>query len=323
MIDQFVRRARNAFCVVAIAAAFMVPAGAVAAPKVVVTLLPIHSLVASVMQGVAEPGLLVKGAASPHAYALRPSDARMVAAADLIVWVGPGLESFFEKTVESLGAGKRVLELGHDAGLKLLPVREGGDWEVDDHDHGHDDHGHDDHGHGHEAGDLHVWLDPGNARKIVAHAVKVLSEVDPENATRYAENGARTAARLDGLDAELEQALAPIRDRPYVVFHDAYQYFERHYRLNAVGSVTASPDRTPGARRLAQIRGKLTRLDAACVFSEPQFRPAIVDTLIEGTDVRTGVLDPLGHDLTAGPDAYFALMRRLADSLRTCLAPAS
>ena len=321
MIDQFVRRARNTVCVVAIAAAFMVPAGAVAAPKVVVTLLPIHSLVASVMQGVAEPGLLVKGAASPHAYALRPSDARMVAGADLIVWVGPDLESFFGKTVESLGAGKRVLELGHDAGLKILPVREGGDWEV--HDHGHDDHGHDDHGHGHEAGDLHVWLDPGNARKIVAYTVKVLSEVDPDNAARYAENGARTAARLDGLDTELGQALAPVRGRPYVVFHDAYQYFERHYRLNAVGSVTASPDRTPGARRLAQIRGKLTRLDAACVFSEPQFRPAIVDTLIEGTDVKTGVLDPLGHDLTAGPDAYFALMRRLADSLRTCLAPAS
>ncbi|MCG8691282.1 MAG: zinc ABC transporter substrate-binding protein [Minwuiales bacterium] len=321
MIDQFVRRARNTVCVVAIAAAFMVPAGAVAAPKVVVTLLPIHSLVASVMQGVAEPGLLVKGAASPHAYALRPSDARMVAGADLIVWVGPDLESFFGKTVESLGAGKRVLELGHDAGLKILPVREGGDWEV--HDHGHDDHGDDDHGHGHEAGDLHVWLDPGNARKIVAYTVKVLSEVDPDNAARYAENGARTAARLDGLDTELGQALAPVRGRPYVVFHDAYQYFERHYRLNALGSVTASPDRTPGARRLAQIRGKLTRLDAACVFSEPQFRPAIVDTLIEGTDVKTGVLDPLGHDLTAGPDAYFALMRRLADSLRTCLAPAS
>ncbi len=304
--------------------------------SVVTSIKPVHSLAAMVMEGIGEPFLILKGAASPHAYTMRPSEARALDGADVVFWIGPGLEAFLAKPIAALEDGARVVALAEAEGMTLLPTREGGTWEGHSHDgehghdgHGHDEHGHDEHGHeehGHEdehdehgGADMHLWLDPGNASAMLRAMATSLAEADPTNADRYRANAAAAAARVEALDAELSAALAPVRDVPYVVFHDAYQYFERRYRLNAIGSITVAPGRNPGASRLYDIRSKILELGAACVFAEPQFEPALVATVIEGTTARSGVLDPIGADIPRGPDAYPALMRGLADGLVDCL----
>ena len=270
-------------------------------PQVLVTVKPVHSLVAGVMAGVGEPDLLLSGGESPHAYAMRPSAARKLARARLIFWLGADLETFVERPLRALAGKARVVQLATAAGLALLSER--GSAAVG-------------------SFDPHVWLDPANATRIVAAAVAALREQDPANAARYAANGQALAARLDALDRDLEARLTPLRGLAYVVFHDGYQYFERRYGLNQVGSLTLHAGQQPGAGRLRKIRRMILNREAGCVFAEPQFEPALVKVLVEGTDARTGVLDPIGADLPAGPGAYFTLMRRLADALRRCLAPA-
>ena len=313
-----------------LAAAAALPAHAEApahaqAPKVVVSIKPIHSLVASVMHGVGEPTLLVRGGASPHSYTMNPSDAKALAAADLVVWVGPELESFLEKPLRANAPRATLLTLMDLKGLTLLETREGGAWDAHDHGkkrgHGHQDHDHKDHDHADEHGELntHIWLDPANARAIVEAAAEALAAGDPANAEAYRKNADRKLQELDALDAELKAALAPVKDKPFVVFHDAYQYFEARYGLSAVGSITVSPDRRPSAKRLSAIRAKIGGLGAACVFAEPQFEPTLVRTVVEGTKARTGVLDPEGSELPEGEALYPTLMRNLAASLRGCL----
>lgn len=321
------------------AAAVLALAAAVAradAPQVVASIMPVHSLVAGVMDGVGEPVLLVKGGGSPHTYSLRPSEAAALQDADVIFWIGPGLEAFLETPLEALPHHARVVALHEVDGVTLLPYRAGGAWEKHMHHHGeghadHDVHEHEEHAaehhhgdeHEHGAMDMHIWLDPDNARAMVAGIVASLSSADPANAARYAANGEAMTARIDAVDKELTAELAPDRGRPYVVFHDAYQYFDHHYGLSPVGSITLSPDRAPGAGRLMAIREKIKDTGATCVFAEPQFEPAVIGTVVEGTGARTGVLDPLGADLTPGPDAYPTLLRNLGAALTACLAAGS
>ena len=125
--------------------------------------------------------------------------------------------------------------------------------------------------------------------------------------------------KLDALTKEIEADLKPIRDRGYVVFHDAYQYFEKRFGLSAVGSITVSPEVLPGAERVSELRDKVESLNASCVFSEPQFEPKLVKTITENTDAGTGVLDPLGANIKDGPELYFTLIRNMAKSLKDCL----
>jgi len=281
-------------------------------PRVVVSIPPLHSLAAAVMQGIDSPHLLLQ-AGSPHSYALRPSDARALQQADLLVWVGPQLELFLVRAGKNIAAEKR-LTLQELPGIDRPPLRRGGLWETDaDHDE-HTDNG----SHGTDA---HIWLDPDNAAVIVKAIADRLTRIDPDNAVRYQRNGADTIHRLHLLDAELKKQLSPLQDRPYIVFHDAYQSFERHYHLHPVGAIAVDPERRPGAKRLQQIRELLLGSGALCLFREPQFEPRYVPLLIEGTKVRTGVLDPLGSDLAPGPELYFELLRNLADNLTSCLAP--
>ncbi len=303
----------------ALAAAAALPAHA-EVPKVVVSIKPIHSLVASVMHGVGEPTLLVRGGASPHSYTMKPSDAKALSAADLVVWVGPELETFLEKPLKANAPKATRLTLMELKGLTLLETREGGAWEAHDHGRkgGHDHKGHD-HAEEHEELNSHLWLDPANARAIVTATAEALAAKDPAGAETYRTNADRTLQQLDALDAELKAALAPVKDKPFVVFHDAYQYFEARYDLSAVGSITVSPDRRPSAKRLSAIRAKIGGLGAACVFAEPQFEPALVQTVVEGTKARTGVLDPEGSELPEGEALYPTLLRNLAASLRGCL----
>lgn len=295
------------------------PAQASPPPKVVASIGPVGSLTAAVMRGVGEPTVLLPAGASPHAYSLRPSEARALASADLVLWVGEALETFLEEPLETLARKGSVVELMEADGLILLPTRTGGVWAEADEEH--DEHGHD-HGHGHGGIDAHVWLDPRNAAAIVDRIAAALAERDPGRAAAYRANAATAKAGIEALDNELATALAGVRKRPYVVFHDGYQYFERHYGLAPLGSVTIGPERAPGAQRLAHLRDEILERGAACVFREPQFTPRVLDSLAADTKVRVGVLDPLGADVPAGPDGYAALMRNLAASLTQCLAPA-
>lgn len=293
-----------------------VPAAAAPPPEVVVTVRPLHALVSGVMAGVGQPHLLVPGAASPHAFALRPSDAKALRDAALIVWAGPSLETFMEKPLRALGGDARQLMLLEAAGINTLPVRQGGVW-----DHGHDrDHNHD-HDHGHEEGavDGHLWLDPRNAVVVTRLVAAELGALDPARAATYQANADRQVAVIEALDREIEAALAPVRERPFIVFHDAYHYLEDRYRLNAAGAITVSPDQRPGAARLKALRQTIREAGALCVFAEPQFEPTLVRTLVEGTGARTGVLDPEGANLPDGPDFYPTLMRFNAMSLVDCL----
>jgi zinc transport system substrate-binding protein len=217
-------------------------------------------------------------------------------------------------------------------GLTLFPVRVGGAWEHHDHD-GEDHEGEDHEGEDHEGEDHdgaeselghggfdpHVWLDPRNARRIVANAAAVLSEIDPGNAAAYQANAARLDGELTGLEAELAGQLAPVRGIPFIVFHDAYHGFEARFGLNAVGAFALTPGTAPGARRVAELRARIVEAGAACVFVEPQFEPAIVRAAVAGTSARVAVLDPLGATLPPGPAAYAQLLRGLADSLSACL----
>ncbi|NMG40992.1 zinc ABC transporter solute-binding protein [Chelativorans sp. ZYF759] len=185
-------------------------------------------------------------------------------------------------------------------------------------DDGHDDDGHDDHAH-HGAYDMHMWLDPENAKVFVGEIVSALSAADPDNAATFAENGEALQARLDELSAEVDAALADVRGRDFVVFHDAYQYYENRFGITAAGSITVSPEVMPGAARIEEIRTRIQELEVACVFAEPQFEPRLVEVVTEGTPARAGVLDPLGAELDDGQELYFELIRNLTTSLAECL----
>ncbi len=312
---------------VALAMACASPAlAADSAPRVVASIKPVYSLVSAVMAGVGTPSLLVEGAGSPHTYSMRPSQAAGLAKADVVFWIGPDLEHFLEKPIGTLGAGARAVELEVADGVTRLDPREGGTFEPEDeHEHGgehadeHGDEHADEHG-GEETIDPHLWLDPLNAKAFVRRIAETLAVADPAHAQTYAENAKAEQARLDALIAEITKTLEPVKGKGFIVFHDAYHYFENRFGVTAAGSITVSPETSPGAQRLAEVRAKIRELGATCVFSEPEFESSLVGVVLEGSQARSGVLDPLGAALADGPDLYFELLRNLAASMRDCLA---
>lgn len=285
------------------------PAAGQAAPDVVVSVKPLHALVAAVMQGVGTPALLLEGNASPHVYALKPSEARRLSGADLVFVVGGGLEAFLDKALARLGQGSRIVRMAEAPDVKRLPLREGGLWAGDDHDHRHAP----------AAFDPHLWLDPANAIAFADAAAAALADADPAAAATYRANAAAVRERLRKLDEMLADTLAPARGVPYLVFHDAYHYLEDRYGLTPAGSVSIDPERQPGARRVRQLQDRIAKGGVRCLFREPQFSPRLVEALAAG-GVKVGVLDAYGADLPAGADAYEAMMRRLAEAFRACLA---
>ncbi|MDE2911984.1 MAG: zinc ABC transporter substrate-binding protein [Paracoccaceae bacterium] len=316
---------------------------------VVASIKPVHALVAGVMGETGNPELLLTGAASPHAYQLRPSEARALARADLIVWVGEDLETFLVDPITNLGSEAMIITLRGVPGMHLLPNREGGVWEGDDHDedhgNGHDDHDrheaeggheeHDDHDghaenddhdengdhddHDHGEFDMHIWLDPENAGRIVDAVADALVRIDPDRAQTYRDNARMTRQRIESLHSDLAEQLSPVREQAFFVFHDAYQYFERTYGLNGRGTIVIDPSRAPAVRRIMALREALLEHDVRCVFSEPQFSPDLVHTVVEGTNVRIATLDPIGADIEPGPDAWFEIMQGLGDAVTECL----
>jgi zinc transport system substrate-binding protein len=293
---------------------------AAAETKVVVTIKPLHALVAQVMGDTGSaPELLVQGAASAHTYALKPSDAAKLHQADLFFRMSDSMEPFTAKLAQTLPKRVQVVTLQDTRALKLLRRRTGATFEdAHDHDDDDDDHGQG-HGHTHGAVDGHAWLDPANAKLMAQRIAQALSARDPAKAAAYRANADALAAKLDALDAELKGDLARVAGKPFVVFHDALQYFERRYRLKAVGSIAISPEMPPGAKRLSTLRKRVSSLGAVCVFAEPQFDTRLADNVVEGTKARIGRIDPEGSRIEAGPDLYFTLLRNLAKDLRACL----
>ena len=309
-------------------------------PRVAVDIAPLHSIVASVMGSLGTPDLVVPPGASPHGYSMRPSEARALDRADVIVWVGPTLTPWLEGPVETLGAGAASISVLNVQGTFLLDIREGENFAAHDHDHGHEDEhgdGHDDeheeghaddHGDGHddEHGDAHVdhgdeidphaWLDPQNAAVWAGEIATNLSELDPENASTYAQNAQMFQQQMTALETELNASLSQVRGRPFVVFHDAYHYFEHRFEIEAVGSVSDSDATAPSAARVSALQATITDLGAVCALAEPQYNPGLLTAIGAAT---LGVIDPLGAEQKPGPELYPNVLRAIAGSLVDCL----
>ena len=370
------------------------------APRVVTDIAPVHGLVARVMQGVGEPELIVPAGASPHSYALRPSQAAALSQANVVFWVGHELAPWLEGSLETLAGDAHVTELLDVPGTKTFEFREGATFEGHDHhddeghddhghndhddhahddhghddhdehahddhghdehdehahddhghdehdehahddhghdehdehahddhghddhdDHAHDDHGHDDHeGHAHDGVDPHAWLAPENGKAWLSAIADELSEIDPANAEIYASNAIAGQAEIDEMVATLQAELEPVHETPFVVFHDAYQYFEQAFDLAAAGSISLGDAVAPSAARIAEIQGVVKDLNVTCVFSEPQYNPGLVATVLDGTNAKTGVIDPLGTEIPQGPSFYTALLTDLGQRMAACL----
>ena len=300
-------------------AAFAVAFSAHAQVRVVASIKPVHSLVSAVMDGAGEPELIIEGATSPHTFSLRPSDARNIQNAEVIFMIGDSLETSLAGSIDTLGRNARVVKLADTEGLIRLPLREGATFE--DHDHDHDEEG-DREAHEDESFDMHIWLDPVNARTMVRAIADTLSTADADNAATYAANANGVVGRLDELLDRIDAGVEPVRGRAFIVFHDAYHYFEDRFSLLAAGSASVSPDRPPGARRILELRERVSDLGVVCVLAEPQFDPRLANVIIEGTSARLGAVDPLGAVLDSGPEMYFMLMHDMAASFTDCLVEA-
>ena len=337
--------------------------------KVVTSIKPIHSLASYLMDGVGKPDLIVDGYASPHGFSMKPSHAKMLQNADIVFWVGEGMENFLEKPLSSIAKKAEKIELMEIKGLNVLKFRERNIFDEHDHDHGHDDHGkkeddhddhghddhgkkeddhddhghddhgkkeddhddhghddhgkkeddHDDHGHeghGHGEFDAHIWLDPINAKAILNEMVEHLIENDPKNEAKYKNNLDKALKDIDKMTIEVMTELS--NSVSSIVFHDAYQYFEKRFNVKILGAFTVNTDVMPGAEQLAEIREIIEHDKVACVFSEPQFNPDIINAVAKDMKIKTGVLDPLGATLDPGKDLYFKLIRNMSNSFKGC-----
>ena len=297
--------------------------------KVVTSIKPIHSLASYIMDGVGSPGLIVDGYNSPHSFQLKPSHAKMLEQADIIFWIGEDLENFLEKPLATIAKKAEKIELLEIKGIKKLKFRERNIFEEHE---GHDDHGddakkeeHDDHGHdakkeehddhddhGHGEYDPHIWLDPINAKVILNEITEHLIENDSKNAATYKSNLAKAISEIDKLIIDV--ITETNTDLSYVVFHDAYQYYENRFNVNILGAMTVNPDVMPGAEQIHEIHEVIEHDNVSCILSEPQFNPDIIKSIAKDTSVKTGVLDPLGANLKSGKDLYFDLIRNMSAS---------
>ena len=343
-------------------------------PAVATDIAPVHALVSQVMEGVGTPDLIVPPRSSPHGYAMRPSEARALSGADLVVWVGPLLTPWLADPLESLASSASHLALLEQPGTRVLAFREGATFEAHDHgdegdedhggeehaekggdqethdhdahgdeaheehdhdahghagqddaghdapapDEGHDDHGHDE-AHAHSGVDPHVWLDPQNGQLWLGQIAEALAELDPDNAAQYRENAAAAQAELAALEEDIAETLAPVKSRPFIVFHDAYHYFEARFDIEARGAISENDARAPGAARVSELRDLVAESGAKCVFAEPQFNPGLIAAVTEGQGTGTGTLDPLGADLEPGAALYADLLRGMAENMAACL----
>jgi zinc transport system substrate-binding protein len=280
--------------------------------KVVTSIKPIHSLVSYIMDGVGKPDVIVDGYNSPHNFSLKPSHAKMLENADLVIWVGEDLETFLEKPLNTIAKKAKTIEIMDLKEIKKLAFREKNIFEE------HDDHKeHDDHeGHAHGEHDPHVWLDPINAKLIIKEVTKQLVQLDGKNSSAYKSNSKKALTEMDNLIQNIQKDLN--KDLRFVVFHDAYQYFENRFGIQVLGALTVNTDVMPGAEQLSEIREVIEHEKVNCLFSEPQFNPAIIKSIAKDTNVKIGILDPLGAKLDKGKNLYFNLLKDMSSSFKGC-----
>ena len=278
--------------------------------EIVVSIKPLHSLVSAVTEGSNPVSLVIDGSMTPHNFALKPSHAKLLNNAKVLFYIDDEFESGLKKTVKGLPKSVKVIRVSKMKKLRLLSTRADDNWEEDGHDH---------HDHGHSSNDLHFWLDPNNAIEIVKSITQELSAIYPENINIYKKNAKNIIKEIKTTDLLIKSMLEPVRNKPYIVFHDAYQYFEKAYSLKSVGSILVDPELPASAKRIIKIRSKIKSLNAHCVFKEPQFRAKIVKTVIDGTTTKIGILDPLGADIKSGPGMYTNLLKNIAENLNACL----
>lgn len=287
-------------------------------PRVVVDIAPVHALVAQVMDGVAEPDLLLAQDANPHAVQLRPSQARMLADADLVIWVGPDLSPWLSDTIAVLGDADTLVLMDLPATtLRDLAPEIGAVSPEQGHDHGHDEDGHDDHAHGDE--DPHVWLSVDNARAWLGLFAEDFAARDPDNAAAYRANAARAQDEIDRLAARIDARLAPLAGAEILTFHDAFGYFADRFPIAIAGSVRPGDATAPSAAALAAVETLVTTHGVTCAFAEPGFDPALIEAIAGDTGLRIGTLDPTGALQTPGPGHYAATLEAIAEGIATCL----
>ena len=281
-----------------------------ASVRVLTSIKPLQLIAAAVQDGIAVPEVLLPPGASPHNYALRPSDVRRVQEADLLYWIGPNMETFLPRVLS--GRSKASVPVESLPGMHLRHFTASTEHHDDDED---------EHDHDHRPGsvDAHLWLSSVNARVIAAKMAADLSQADPANAARYESNVKAFDARLDALDAQIKQRVAGISGKQYFVFHEAFDYFEEAYGLKHAGVFAVSSEVQPGAQHVAAMRARLTEFGKTCVFSEPPLRPRLADTLSAGLPVKLAELDGLGGYTPATAQGYEQLLSKLADDLAGCL----
>lgn len=288
-----------------------------ASAAVVTSIRPLGFIASAIADGVTPTEVLLPDGASPHDFALRPSDIQRLRSADLVLWVGPDMEAFLNKALVPISATRKLAVSELSAVKPLLMKGE----EDDDHDHAGEAHNHadDDHGHHHGEYNMHVWLSPEIA-KVTAIAIHDrLLELMPQNKDKLDANLRQFENLLTQTDKNVGNMLTPVQGKGYFVFHDAYGYFEKHYGLSPLGHFTVNPEIQPGAQRLHQIRTQLVEQKAVCVFAEPQFRPAVINAVAKGTKVRSGTLDPLGIGIALGKDSYGKFLNQLSNQYVSCL----
>ena len=301
---------------------------------VITTIQPINALVNAVIGNTGGSTSLIPSEVSPHEFKLKPSDVKKLQDGNIIFYISNHLESSITKVFKNLPKNIKIVNLMEETGINHLAIRDNEAWERHDHhddhdkhakkDDDHDDHDkhakkdddHDDH---EKEDDVHIWLDPDNAIKIIQKVNKELSLLFPENSQIYNKNATNITNKITELKSELKEELLSIKDKPYIVFHDAYQYFEKVFGLNAVGSIALEDDVATSPKQISYIRNKIIKSNVSCVFQEPQFDSKLVKTVVEGTDAKIGTLDPLGVDIANKKDFYLQLLRNMSKSLKECL----
>lgn len=289
------------------------------ATEVVASIRPVHSLVAAVMGETGTPALLIDQGETPHGFNLKPSHMRMLRDADLIFYIHPDFETSLARAFGTLSSGTERIALADSTGLTLLPSRSGGAWSPHEHhDHDHADHDHDAN-HSRASTDYHVWLDPQNATVMVSAIATALGRVDPKHAETYQANAAETIRQIRSADDATQARLSGVTGTPFIVFHDAYQYFESRYGLNGAGSITFEPTESPSMGRIQEIRNTIEERGVSCVFTEPQLPRSLLSTILHGSAASSAALDPLGYDLTPGPSLYVQLLETMGTTFAACL----
>lgn len=300
-----------------------------ASAAVITSIRPLGFIASAIADGVTPTEVLLPDGASPHDYALRPSDVQRLQSADLVIWIGPEMESFLGKSLAKVSSAKQIT-LSALPAIKSELEKEAGHEHQDGHEQAHDDHekGHDhshvahddgDGGHHHGEYNMHIWLSPEMTKQAAIAIHAKLLELMPQNKDKLDANLLYFTDKIGQADEKIVKMLAPVQGKGYFVFHDAYGYFEKHYGLSPLGYFTVNPEIQPGAQRLHQIRTQLVERKAVCVFAEPQFRPAVINAVAKGTDVRSGVLDPLGGNIALGRDSYADFLLQLSNQYVSCL----